>query len=106
MLYNGGRIVNFNSPRINYNLLYSTGYLILDETNPKKILKRSSEPILFPMKDYEKCIDLNPKKGLSPYKIITNGIKSTLNDNEYLIYYSSCDSEINIGNLKINFKIN
>ena len=72
--------------------VYTIGACLLDKDNPSIILKRSAEPIMAPLKKYE-------KEGFMPNVIFTCGVikRGSMID----IYYGACDETICLASLSI-----
>jgi beta-1,2-mannobiose phosphorylase / 1,2-beta-oligomannan phosphorylase len=61
---------------------YATGVLLLDPTNPAKVLRRTSGSIFEPTADYE-------RRGFVPDVVFPTGLVETANS--FLIYYGAAD---------------
>jgi predicted GH43/DUF377 family glycosyl hydrolase len=66
--------------------IYSLFLLLLDLNDPSKVLKRGTEPILFPQETYE-------TDGFFSKVVFSNGI-ITRDDGQVLIYYGACDETV------------
>jgi predicted GH43/DUF377 family glycosyl hydrolase len=72
------------------NHVYRLGVLLLDLTDPAKVLYRSPEPILEPTEVYERV-------GLTPNIVFTCG--AIEKDGEYLVYYGAADKVIGVATI-------
>lgn len=67
--------------------IYRLGFLLLDLTDPTKVIYRSEEPILSPEREYEK-VGLTPNVVFSCAMIELSG--------KYLVYYGAADKVIGV----------
>ena len=64
---------------------YCLGALLLDLNDPSKVIARSEQPIMEPLKDYE-------QQGFFGNVVFTNG--HTVNGDELTVYYGASDTVI------------
>ncbi len=88
--YNSARR-GFPSPKAGYSYQYNVGYLILNGTDPTKIIQRSSTPLLSPQLPWE--MGQKPYLGLTPRVTFLEGAK-LLGGNQFLVFYGGADSVI------------
>ena len=72
------------------NHIYRLGVLLLDLTDPTKVLYRSPEPILEPTETYERV-------GLTPNVVFTCG--AVEKDDQYFVYYGAADKVIGLATI-------
>lgn len=77
----------------NKKYIYRLGYALIDAQNPEKILYRSKEPILQPIKDYE-------RKGQVPNVVFTCG--AVVKGKKLLVYYGGADTVIGVASSDIS----
>ena len=73
------------------NLVYRTGWLLFDKTNPAKVLARSDTPILQPDLAWEKA-------GQVPNVVFVEGLVRQAN--RWLLYYGGADKYIGVAAIK------
>jgi len=77
---------------VDNNIVYRLGYLLLDLKNPRKIIKRSEQPIFEPQEPYELTGLIDIAKGRNPKVIFCNG--AVLTGDTLKIYYGAADSVV------------
>lgn len=90
-IYNSAR-TGFPSPKPGYNLQYNVGWLILDGTNPTRIIQRSEVPLLSPELSWEVGMDL-----LTPNVVFLEGLVSYPDasaTNSFLGFYGAADQVV------------
>lgn len=70
---------------VDFDKIYRLGYMLVEKDNPELVVHRSEEPILEPVKDYERF-------GKVPNVVFSCG--SILVDEKILIYYGAADTVI------------
>lgn len=98
-IYNSAR-GGFPSKKPGYQFQYNVGWLILDKNDPTKILQRSDQPILSPVRDWEKGSNPNGL-ALVPNVVFCEGWAAS-GPNQYTLYYGGADSVIGAVSLKMN----
>jgi beta-1,2-mannosidase len=73
-------------------LVYRTGIAIFDRNDPRKLLRRSDEPIFSPEKDWEKI-------GQVPNVVFVEGMVQQ--DNRFLFYYGGADTNVGVAEAPI-----
>jgi len=73
-------------------LVYRTGIAIFDRNDPRKLLRRSDEPIFSPEKDWEKI-------GQVPNVVFLEGMVQQ--DNRFLFYYGGADTNVGVAEAPI-----
>jgi len=73
--------------------IYRLGYALIDAKNPEKILFRSKEPILEPVKDYE-------KRGQVPNVVFSCG--AVIKGKKLLVYYGGADTVIGVASTDLD----
>ncbi|MEK7071064.1 MAG: glycosidase, partial [Patescibacteria group bacterium] len=76
---------------VDHNLTYRLGIMFLDLEDPRKIIYRSSEPILEPEEEYE-------KKGYINNVVYTCG--AIEKDGLYYVYYGAADRVIGLATVE------
>lgn len=71
--------------------VYGLGYAFIDVKNPEKVLFRSKQPILQPIKDYE-------KKGQVPNVVFSCG--AVIKEKKLFVYYGGADTVIGVATAK------
>lgn len=71
--------------------IYRLGIMFLDHDDPRKVIYRSTNPVLEPEKDYEKT-------GFIPNVVFTCG--AIEKDDQYLVYYGACDEVICVATIE------
>jgi len=84
---------------VDNSIVYRLGYLLLDLKNPRKIIKRSDEPIFEPQAPYELAGLIDIAKGRKPKVIFCNG--AILIGEVLKIYYGAADSVICTASAKL-----
>jgi predicted GH43/DUF377 family glycosyl hydrolase len=97
-LYNSA-VKGVPSNKPNWNLQYNIGYVILDGTDPTKILYRSSVPILSPVLDWETCDKI---VGLTPNVVFISAWKK-ISSNKIMLWYQGCDAWTGVAVLDIDY---
>ncbi len=69
------------------NLVYSTGWVLFDKTDPTKVLARAEEPIFHPVETWEKI-------GQVPNVVFVEGL--VRRGNRWLFYYGGADKHIGV----------
>ncbi len=73
-------------------LVYSTGWVLFDKTDPVKVLARSAEPVFAPEKDWEKV-------GQVPNVVFVEGM---VQDGErWLFYYGAADKYVGVATASV-----
>jgi predicted GH43/DUF377 family glycosyl hydrolase len=85
---------------IDQTITYRLGFLLLDLKNPKKIIYRSSQPILWPSAKYELKGKIDLTNDSKPKVIFCNG--AVLIKNKLRVYYGAGDSTICTATAKLN----
>jgi predicted GH43/DUF377 family glycosyl hydrolase len=98
-IYNSARS-GFKSPKPGYDLQYNVGWLILDGSNPLKILQRSEEAILSPELSWEIGFDY-----LTPNVVFLEGLVKNPDPaappNSFLGFYGAADQVIGAVEIKV-----
>ena len=68
-------------------LVYSTGWVLFDKSDPTKVLARSEEPVFGPEKEWEKV-------GQVPNVVFVEGM--VRDDNRWLFYYGGADKNVGV----------
>ena len=74
-------------------LVYRTGIAIFDRNDPRKLVWRSDQPVLYPEKDWEKA-------GQVPNVVFVEGM--VRQSDRYLYYYGGADSYVGVAEARIN----
>jgi predicted GH43/DUF377 family glycosyl hydrolase len=74
-------------------LVYRTAIAVFDRSDPRKLLRRSDQPVFFPEKDWEKV-------GQVPNVIFVEGMARQ--GNRYLFYYGGADKYIGVAEVPVN----
>eukprot|EP01087_Luapelamoeba_hula_P015767 TRINITY_DN4750_c0_g2_i1.p1 TRINITY_DN4750_c0_g2~~TRINITY_DN4750_c0_g2_i1.p1 ORF type:complete len:363 (-),score=57.39 TRINITY_DN4750_c0_g2_i1:265-1353(-) len=97
-LYNSAR----KYPSSPNGLEYNIGWAILDGKDPRKVLARSSEPILSPELPWE--VGTPPYLGLTPHVVFVEGMKADAKPNTFTFYYGAADSVVGIASVRVTIK--
>ncbi len=74
-------------------LVYRTAVAVFDRSDPRKLLRRSDQPVFFPEKDWEKV-------GQVPNVVFVEGM--VRQGNRYLFYYGAADKYIGVAEVPVN----
>jgi predicted GH43/DUF377 family glycosyl hydrolase len=74
-------------------LVYRTAIAVFDRSDPRKLLRRSDQPVFFPEKDWEKV-------GQVPNVVFVEGM--VRQGNRYLFYYGAADKYIGVAEVLVN----
>ena len=74
-------------------LVYRTAIAVFDRSDPRKLLRRSEQPVFFPDKDWEKV-------GQVPNVVFVEGMARQ--GNRYLFYYGAADKYIGVAEVPVN----
>jgi predicted GH43/DUF377 family glycosyl hydrolase len=89
-VYNSAR-KGYPSKKPNWDLQYNVGWVVLDKTDPTKVIARSSEPLISPTLGWEKGDD--PWLGLTPNVVFLEGWRPyPSRPNSFIAYYGGADS--------------
>jgi predicted GH43/DUF377 family glycosyl hydrolase len=78
------------------HLVYRTGWVLFDRNDPRKVLRRSDEPIFAPEKDWEKT-------GQVPNVVFVEG--AVLDRGRLLLYYGGADKYIGVAETKLTRRV-
>ena len=73
-------------------LIYSTGWVLFDKSDPTKVLARSDEPVFAPEKDWEKV-------GQVPNVVFVEGM--VRDGNRWLFYYGGADKNVGVATAQV-----
>ena len=74
-------------------LVYRTAVAVFDRSDPRKLLRRSDQPVFFPEKDWEKV-------GQVPNVVFVEGM--VRQGNRYLFYYGGADKYVGVAEVPVN----
>jgi predicted GH43/DUF377 family glycosyl hydrolase len=78
---------------VDYDRIYRLGAALIDKDDPEKVVYRSGEPILEPVREYERY-------GKVPNVVFSCG--SVLRDDQLLIYYGGADTVLCVATFEMN----
>jgi beta-1,2-mannosidase len=107
MLYNSARCC-LNSSKPGYQYQYNAGFVILDGSNPTRILQRSALPLLSPETAWE--IGESPQQlGLTPNVVFIEGWQRYEGEQhangdleQFIVYYGAADSVVGVALISVS----